>query len=123
MVKVNQMMWRKGHMGMFRYGTKLVAALSDKTRVELVRILSCGEQPLTILERELGLPRETIEGHLALLLNVRLVTSRVDETSVLWGLTPDAKQTIDGFLENRKTPSDAVFCAPLRNRAGIARDG
>ena len=103
-------------MDSFNYGRKLIAALSDKTRVHLVRILACGDRTLPMLEKELSISQEELKAHLELLSNIQLVNTRNDEASLYFVLSPGADPVIRNFLENNHIPADEEFCRLMNIR-------
>ena len=100
-------------METWQYGRKLVAALTDKTRVRIVRILACGDRTLPMLEKELSISQEELKAHLTLLSDIQLVASWSDEASVFFVLSPGAEPIIRNFLENNHIPADDEFCMLL----------
>jgi len=100
-------------MDTYDYGRKLVAALSDKARIRIVRILACGDQTLPMLEKQLELSEEELKADLTLLTDIKLVSSWSDGTSIFFVLSPGAEPIIRNFLENNHIPADDEFCMLL----------
>ena len=100
-------------METFTYGRKLIAALSDETRIRLVRILACGDRTLPQLEKQLVISEEELKANLSLLVDIKLVTSWSDDTAIYFVLSPGAEPIIQNFLENNHIPADDEFCMLL----------
>ena len=100
-------------METFEYGRKLIAALSDETRIRLVRILACGDRTLSQLEKQLIISEEELKANLSLLVDIKLVTSWSDDTTIYFVLSPGAEPIIRNFLENNHIPADDEFCLLL----------
>ena len=66
-------------MGVFRL-------LSDKTRLNILLLLSKGERNVTTLCGELGLPQPTVSHHLGLLRMSNLISNRRDGKQVFYDL-------------------------------------
>lgn len=100
-------------MDTWQYGRKLVAALTDQTRIRIVRVLACGDRTLPMLEKQLDISEEELKADLSLLTDIKLVTSWSDGTSVFFILSPGAEPIIRNFLENNHIPADDEFCMLL----------
>lgn len=68
----------------------LFHALSDPSRLLIVRHLSLGEHRVVDLTAHLGLAQSTVSKHLACLRDCGLVTSRPEGRASLWSLTSEA---------------------------------
>ena len=100
-------------METLNYGRKLVAALSDETRIRLVRILACGDRTLQQLEKQLTISEDELKANLSLLVDIKLVTTWSDAASIYFVLSPGAEPIIRNFLENNHIPADEEFCLLL----------
>ena len=69
----------------------LFHALSDPSRLLIVRHLALGEHRVVDLTAHLGLAQSTVSKHLACLKDCGLVTSRPEGRASLWSLTNDAE--------------------------------
>lgn len=73
---------------------ELFRLLSDKTRLNILLLLSSGERNVTSLCEELALPQPTVSHHLGLLRMRNLISNRRDGKQVFYGLnghvTPDS---------------------------------
>jgi predicted transcriptional regulator len=100
-------------METFDYGRKLVAALSDDTRIQLVRVLACGNRTLAQLEKQLAVSEDELKANISLLVDIKLVTSWSDGTEIYFVLSPGAEPIIRNFLETNHIPADDEFCLLL----------
>lgn len=66
--------------------TNLFRLLSDKTRLNILLLLSGGERNVTSLCNELALPQPTVSHHLGLLRNNNLIANRRNGKQVFYGL-------------------------------------
>src|SRR5215213_9015861 len=64
----------------------LFRLLSDKTRMNILMLLSRGERNVTSLCEELGLPQPTVSHHLGLLRMSNLISNRRDGKQVFYDL-------------------------------------
>src|SRR6478752_7087609 len=64
----------------------LFRLLSDKTRMNILMLLSKGERNVTSLCEELGLPQPTVSHHLGLLRMSNLIGNRRNGKQVFYGL-------------------------------------
>src|SRR5687767_1941439 len=64
----------------------LFRLLSDKTRLNILMLLSKGERNVTSLCDELGLPQPTVSHHLGLLRMSNLISNRRDGKQVFYDL-------------------------------------
>lgn len=69
----------------------LFHALSDPSRLLIVRHLSLGEHRVVDLTAHLGLAQSTVSKHLACLKDCGLVSSRPEGRASLWSLTSAAE--------------------------------
>ncbi|MBC2932271.1 helix-turn-helix transcriptional regulator [Nocardioides sp. zg-1228] len=76
----------------------LFHALSDPSRLLIVRHLALGEHRVVDLTAHLGLAQSTVSQHLACLRDCGLVTSRPEGRASLWSLTHQAQ--LEGVLES-----------------------
>src|SRR5688572_19875004 len=77
--------------------TKVFRSLSDKTRLNILLLLTHGEQNVTNLCRELALPGVTVSHHLGLLRMSHLIANRRNGKEVFYGLC-DADDHEDDLL-------------------------
>ncbi len=66
--------------------TSLLRLLSDKTRLNLLLMLSTGERNVSSLCQALHLPQPTVSHHLGLLRMSNVITGRRDGKQVFYGL-------------------------------------
>ena len=71
----------------------LFHALSDPSRLLIVRHLALGEHRVVDLTAHLGLAQSTVSKHLACLRDCGLVSSRPEGRASLWSLTSEAELT------------------------------
>ena len=72
--------------------TELFQVLSDKTRLNILRLVSDREWTVSAICRELHLPQPTVSHHLSLLRLNRLVSSRRDGKHVFYSLDGEASR-------------------------------
>ncbi len=75
--------------------------LSDRTRLNLLLILSRGERNVTSLCEELRLPQPTVSHHLGLLRMSRLIVPRRDGKQVFYSLDAGASAAEESLLAFR----------------------
>jgi DNA-binding transcriptional ArsR family regulator len=78
----------------------LFHALSDPSRLLIVRHLALGEHRVVDLTAHLSLAQSTVSKHLACLRDCGLVTSRPEGRASLWSLTHAAE--LHGVLESTR---------------------
>ncbi len=83
-------------------------ALSDETRVQLVEILSGGEQCVCDLQSALGAAQSRLSFHLKVLREAGIVQDRKDGRWVHYTLRPEALDEMAKYLQERK-PSDSAW--------------
>jgi len=76
--------------------TSLFRLLSDRTRLNIVLLLSHGERNVSSLCEELKLPQPTVSHHLGLLRASNLVTNRRVGKQVFYALPPKTNGDCDG---------------------------
>ncbi len=86
----------------FHYGIKLVKALSNDVRMEMIRILSCGDRCLAELEQLFPGPKETLEQHLEILADVKLVEKRTVNYLTFYAIDPSSKNIIRNLVTNTR---------------------
>lgn len=89
--------------------------LRDKTRLNILMILSRGERNVSSLCDELGLPQPTVSHHLGLLRTKNLIANRRNGKQVFYGLNGQIDARSDGGLE--------IDCAPYRIRISDMASG
>lgn len=75
--------------------TILFRLLSDKTRLNILMLLTDGERNVTTLCRELALPQPTVSHHLGLLRMNNVIANRRNGKQVFYGLASDASSPDD----------------------------
>lgn len=79
--------------------TSLFRLLSDKTRLNILMLLSNGERNVTSLCQELDLPQPTVSHHLGLLRMNNLIGNRRDGKQVYYGINGRFETPADGSLQ------------------------
>lgn len=74
----------------------LFRLLSDKTRLNILMLLTRGERNVTSLCEELGLPQPTVSHHLGLLRMSNLIGNRRNGKQVFYGLNGQVEATGGG---------------------------
>ena len=74
----------------------LFRLLSDKTRLNILMLLTKGERNVTSLCEELGLPQPTVSHHLGLLRMSNLIGNRRNGKQVFYGLNGQVEATTGG---------------------------
>jgi DNA-binding transcriptional ArsR family regulator len=77
----------------------LFRLLSDKTRMNILMLLSKGERNVTSLCEELGLPQPTVSHHLGLLRMSNLIGNRRNGKQVFYGLNGQVEPGADKALQ------------------------
>src|SRR5690349_20331358 len=77
----------------------LFRLLSDKTRLNILMLLSKGERNVTSLCDELGLPQPTVSHHLGLLRMSNLISNRRDGKQVFYDLNGHVEAGEDARLQ------------------------
>lgn len=77
----------------------LFRLLSDKTRMNILMLLSKGERNVTSLCEELGLPQPTVSHHLGLLRMSNLIGNRRNGKQVFYGLNGQVESNLDKALQ------------------------
>jgi DNA-binding transcriptional ArsR family regulator len=77
----------------------LFRLLSDKTRMNILLLLSKGERNVTSLCEELGLPQPTVSHHLGLLRMSNLIGNRRNGKQVFYGLNGQVETAVDKALQ------------------------
>ena len=85
---------------------ELFGLLRDRTRLNILMILSRGERNVSSLCEELGLPQPTVSHHLGLLRTRNLIANRRNGKQVFYGLNGQIEARADGALE--------IACAPYK---------
>lgn len=76
----------------------LFRLLSDKTRLNILMLLTKGERNVTSLCEELGLPQPTVSHHLGLLRMSNLIGNRRNGKQVFYGLNGQVESASAGGL-------------------------
>ncbi len=77
----------------------LFRLLSDKTRLNILMLLTRGERNVTSLCEELGLPQPTVSHHLGLLRMSNLIGNRRNGKQVFYGLNGRVEAGVDQGLQ------------------------
>ncbi len=78
---------------------RLTHALSDESRLRILRYLAAGERSFTEVVREIGLAKSTVHHHLVALRAAGLVRVRHDAANAVgYGLRADALDDLDARL-------------------------
>src|ERR1041384_5476814 len=86
-------------------------ALSDETRLEIVRLLSHGERCVCELQDVLGAAQSRLSFHLKTLKDAGLVSDRRDGRWIYYALNRDALDEIAQFASGVKPGKHAGSCA------------
>lgn len=87
---------------------QLFSLLRDRTRLNILMILSRGERNVSSLCEELGLPQPTVSHHLGLLRGKNLISNRRNGKLVFYGLNGRIEAGLDGCME--------ISCHPYQIR-------
>ena len=90
---------------------RLFHALSDETRVEIVRLLSHGERCVCELQSVLDAAQSRLSFHLKTLKDAGLVSDRRDGRWIYYALNRDALDEIAEFASGVKPGRHAGSCA------------
>ena len=90
---------------------KLFHALSDETRLRIVRLLSHGERCVCELQQVLDAAQSRLSFHLKTLKDAGLVSDRRDGRWMYYALNRDALDTIAEFASGVKPGKHAGSCA------------
>ncbi|MGH7214697.1 MAG: ArsR/SmtB family transcription factor [Tepidisphaeraceae bacterium] len=91
--------------------TGLFHLLSDKTRLNILRLLSDGERNVSSLCQELGLPQPTVSHHLGLLRMSNVIGNRRSGKQVFYNLNGRVGQA-DGQALEISTDRFGITIAP-----------
>jgi len=94
-----------------RRAAQLFGALSDATRLEIVRLLSHGERCVCELQNVLDAAQSRLSFHLKTLKDAGLVTDRRDGRWIHYALNRDALDEIAEFASEVKPGKHAGSCA------------
>jgi ArsR family transcriptional regulator len=86
--------------------SRLFHALSDETRLEIVRCLAGGERCVCELTDDLAAAQSRLSFHLKTLREAGLVTDRKDGRWVYYTLNRDSLEAIEGVLDALGTPDE-----------------
>jgi len=86
--------------------SRLFHALSDETRLEIVRCLAGGERCVCELTDDLEAAQSRMSFHLKTLKEAGLVVDRKDGRWVYYTLNRDALGAIEGLLDALSTPEE-----------------
>src|SRR5215475_6184722 len=76
--------------------------LSDRTRLQLLMLLSDGEKNVTTLCLALKLPQPTVSHHLGLLRMSNLISNRRNGKQVFYGLNGQVETASDKALDRKR---------------------
>jgi ArsR family transcriptional regulator len=85
-------------------------ALSDETRLEIVRMLSHGERCVCELQAALDAAQSRLSFHLKVLKDAKLVVDRRDGRWVHYRLSPEALEGIESFAAAIRPGAHAGSC-------------
>ncbi len=88
-------------------GAKVFAALADQTRYRIIKLLIEGPMATDDLVKAVGKARSTVEEHLSVLLEAKLVTRRREDKRYVYEATGVARTLID-VMEGTFKPSEDV---------------
>ena len=94
-----------------RRAAQLFHALSDETRLEIVRLLSHGERCVCELQNVLDAAQSRLSFHLKTLKDAGLVTDRRDGRWIYYTLNRDALDDVAEFVSGVKPGKHAGSCA------------
>ena len=94
-----------------RQSAAVFHALSDETRLEIVRMLSHGERCVCELTDVIGAAQSRLSFHLKTLKDAGLVTDRREGRWVYYALNRDALDDIVSFAQSVKPGKHAGSCA------------
>lgn len=87
----------------FHFGKILVSALSDETRIEVVRVLSGGQRYASELEQLFPVCTEVLHRHLEILSEARLISMSILDSRVYYGIHSSSINLVQNFLVNKRT--------------------
>ena len=88
--------------------SRLFHALSDETRLEIIRCLAGGERCVCELTGDLEAAQSRLSFHLRTLKDAGLVIDRKDGRWVYYTLNREALDDVEGVLSSLGTPSERV---------------
>ncbi len=90
-------------------------ALSDETRLKILRILSSGELCACEILEHFNLTQPTISHHLGILVNSGLITTRVEGKWTHYNLQTETLSALQGFLREIAQGNGRGAGRPRRN--------
>jgi predicted transcriptional regulator len=83
------------------YGKKLVSALTNETRIEIVRVLSSGQRFVGELEQLFPVCKEVLMQHLEILVGVNLIKVNTVDSFVFYSIHSSSINIVQNFLINK----------------------
>lgn len=90
-------------------------ALSDETRLKILRILSSGELCACEILEHFNLTQPTISHHLGILVNSGLLSTRVEGKWTHYNLQTETLASLQGFLQKIAQGNGRPIGRPRRN--------
>lgn len=101
-------------MNTIQFGDKIIEALSDDRRKQILRILVCGPVSISTLREALHYDEALLLSDLVLLSSVRVVEAVKEHSTDTWKMVSEAETLIKNFLVNNHLPSSEEFCSLIR---------
>ncbi|WP_432667211.1 metalloregulator ArsR/SmtB family transcription factor [Wukongibacter baidiensis] len=89
---------------------EIFKALSDKNRLLIIDMLSCGELCACDIIEGLELTQPTVSHHMKILQHAGLVNSRKNGKWTIYSLDKDAFSNLCGFIEKLSSEKENCIC-------------
>ncbi|WP_281241156.1 ArsR/SmtB family transcription factor [Pelagirhabdus alkalitolerans] len=89
---------------------KLLKVLSDKNRLKIIDLLSCGERCACDLLEAFEFTQPTLSHHLKVLADYQFIKSRKEGVWYHYRLNPEMNDQITVFLSTLLTPKASCIC-------------
>lgn len=91
---------------------KVLKALSEPTRLQIIDILSCGELCACDILEKLSITQSTLSHHMKVLKECGLVHARKNSTWMHYSISKESFQTLERFIKTITHPKDDCICLP-----------
>ncbi|MFZ7104029.1 MAG: ArsR/SmtB family transcription factor [Peptococcaceae bacterium] len=88
-------------------------ALSDRHRILIIDMLSCGELCACEITEKLGLTQPTVSHHMSILHRAGLINSRKEGKWVRYSLNTDSFKNLLSFIERISSDKENCICKKL----------
>ena len=94
----------------FEIEAKLLKAIADPVRMQILEMISCHEMHATDVLRLLSISQSTLSHHMKILTEQEIVNAKKEGTSIYYSINPNTIGKVNQLISHLTEPKDECVC-------------